>query len=357
MKRFLIVNVFCLLGNMAILGSGIEYNGTKLSLNTEFSRSEIGETNKNDITEVSGMACSRVTPGYFWVQNDEGVENILALNQNGNKAMTLTLNGTTNRDDWEDLCVGEYNGKQYLFLGAFGDNDLVKENYIIYYFLEPEIKGSSASVNVKNITFGFPDNKAHNIETLMYDPIEEMFYIVDKVKNGVCTAYSLKFKTDYVGTQKLTEICTMGQEGEDFDFITAGDISQDGHWIIVKNKKYALLWERQGNESISETLKRQPMQIDAYEEEEQGEAVAWLDNTTFFTTSDSKSNTPIFKYVRKLSSIEMAENTNELGLTADCLVFDLSGQYICNANGLQSKHGVFIVCSKDLKQKSKIFLP
>jgi hypothetical protein len=44
---------------------------------------------------------------------------------------------------------------------------------------------------------------------------------------------------------------------------------------------------------------RLPQQVAAYQEEEQGESIAWTDSMTFYTTSDSKSNTPIYKYVRQ----------------------------------------------------------
>ena len=94
-----------------------------------------------------------------------------------------------------------------------------------------------------------------------------------------------------------------------FHLATAADISPDGRYILIKNHNnyvaiysWVLYWERVGNESIAETLqKRQPQVIDCYEYEWQGEAIAWLDNTTFYTTSDSdaESEPPIYKYVRE----------------------------------------------------------
>jgi hypothetical protein len=59
-----------------------------------------------------------------------------------------------------------------------------------------------------------------------------------------------------------------------------------------------LLWERQGSESLSETAKRHPVQVKAYQEETQGESLAWLDATTFYTTSDQTSDQPIYQHVR-----------------------------------------------------------
>ena len=84
--------------------------------------------------------------------------------------------------------------------------------------------------------------------------------------------------------------------------------SPDGKYILIKNQNnyvgiysWVLYWEREGNESISETLKRQPQVIDCYEVEWQGEAIAWRDNNTFYTTSDAsiKDEAPIYKYTRE----------------------------------------------------------
>ena len=132
------------------------------------------------------------------------------------------------------------------------------------------------------------DNKAHNTETLMYDNIEQVFYIADKVKDGVCTLFSLPFRTDYgTDVQTVTEVTELGN-GSEFNFLTAGDITPDGRWMAIKSKKYVLLWERQGDESLSTTVKRNPVQIEAYQEETQGESLAWLDASTFYTTSERK---------------------------------------------------------------------
>lgn len=287
----------------AEITSTITYKGQSLVEDNSFTRTQSGTTNKNDVKEVSGIACSRVTAGYLWVEIDEGTSSIWALNAStGAKQMTLNLSGVGSRDDWEDLAAGVVNDTNFLFLGAFGDNDLVyKDNYQIHCFPEPSITSGTKSATVTTIKFGFPDGKAHNVETLMFDNVEQVFYIVDKVKSGLCTLYSLPFNRNSTGIQRLTQVTTLGNSGEtSFDFCTSGDISPDGHWVLIKNKKHVLMWERQGTESLSVTLKRQPVYVNAYQEEEQGEAIAWLDNTTFYTTSDSKKNTPIYKYVRTL---------------------------------------------------------
>ena len=307
MKRLAFTFCGMLMTAALFAASPINYDGASLTFNNDFTRTECGTMSANVMKETSGLACSRTTPGYLWAHGDENTgsnKKIVAVQPSGTLAMTVNISsGDAGRDDWEDIATGVYGNKNYVFIGAIGDNDLVyKDQYYIYYFEEPAITSGSKNVTVSYIRFGYPDNKAHNTETLMYDNIEQMFYIVDKVKNGICHLYSLPFRTDYgTSTQTLTEVCALGN-GSKFNLCTGGDITPDGKWMASKSKPYVLLWERQGTESLSATAQRRPQQIAAYEEEEQGESLAWADSTTFYTTSDSKSNTPIYKYVRSFGS-------------------------------------------------------
>lgn len=309
MKRFFLIMTAWLVGAALYAASPINYDGTSLTMNNDFTRSECGTMSKNTMPETSGLACSRTTPGFLWAHGDENTGNnkkIVAVQPNGQLAMTVTISGDPGRDDWEDIATGVYNNQNYVFIGAFGDNDLeYKDAYYIYYFVEPAISSGTKNVSVNYIKFGYPDNKAHNTETLMYDNIEQMFYIVDKVEDSVCHLYKIPFRTDYgTGVQTLTEVCVLGN-GQDFNYLTGGDITPDGRWMAIKSKKYVLLWERQGNESLTITAQRKPVQVAAYKKETQGESLAWLDASTFYTTSDDKSDQPIYQYVRTMPTTDM----------------------------------------------------
>ena len=307
MKRILLFLVAGVMSATIARGAGINYNGTSLQENTEFTRTQCGTAFKDVLPEISGLACSRTTPGYLWAHGDENTgsnKKIIAINPNAQSkndelVMTVNISGDPGRDDWEDIATGVYNNTNYVFVGAFGDNELdFNDQYYIYYFEEPAITSGTQNVTVNYIRFGYPDNKAHNTETLMYDNVEQMFYIVDKVKSGICHLYKLPFSTTYgTGVQRLTEVCALGN-GSKFNYCTGGDITPDGRWMAIKSKPYVLLWERQGSESLSQTAQRNPVQVMAYQEEEQGESLAWFNDSIFYTTSDSKSNTPIYKYVR-----------------------------------------------------------
>ena len=308
MQKIVSLVILVLATSSAALADGINYDGTKLELNSEFTRSQCGTMSQNTMPETSGLACSRTTPGYLWAHGDENTGNnkkIVAIQPDGTLAMTIKIgSGDAGRDDWEDIATGVYEGKNYVFIGAFGDNKLkFKDEYYIYYFEEPAITDGTQTVSVNYIRFGYPDEKAHNTETLMYDNIEQVFYIADKVAGGACSLFQLPFRIDY-GTdlQKLTLVTSLGSSDK-FELVCGGDISPDGKWMAIKNKKYVLLWERQSTESLSKTAKRRPVQIEAYKKETQGESLSWLDSTTFFTTSDDQEDTPIYKYVREESTL------------------------------------------------------
>lgn len=302
MKRTLLTIVAGIMSATIAWAAGINYNGTSLTENNDFTRTECGTSYKDVLKEVSGLACSRQTPGFLWAHGDENTgdnRKIVAIQPSGTLAMTVKLTTpNTNRDDWEDICTGVYDNTNYVFVGAIGDNDLqFNDQYYIYYFEEPAITSGTITVTVNTIRYGYPDNQAHNTETLMYDNVEQMFYIADKV-DGVCHLYQLPFRTDYGSDiQRLTEVCALGNGGK-FKLANGGDISPDGRCMAIKSEKYVLLWERQGSESLSVTAQRLPVQVMAYEKEEQGESLAWFNDSIFYTTSDSKNDTPIYKYVR-----------------------------------------------------------
>jgi len=289
----------------------IVFRGDTLEYNTEFTRRQCGQTPQL-MPEVSGMSCSRTTPGFLWIMSDDNYR-VEAITPQGDVMLSITLTDKPERDDWEGLSTGVYQGKNYLFVGGFGDNGFCRDKYYIFYFEEPSIPSEpieyTLPVGDNYISYAYPDGKPHNTEALMYDNVENILYIIDKMEHTYCSVFSLPMDTVY-GTdlQILTKICDLGIEGEEqFARVTAADMTPDGRWIIIKNNMYptpdqalayALIWNRKDGESVGDALMRQPEQLASYLTEWQGEAVAWLDSTTFFTTSDDENRAPIYIYTR-----------------------------------------------------------
>jgi hypothetical protein len=325
MKKFTFLSAFVILYCMQM--SAFTFNGTAIQENNNYTRTKIGTT-ASSLEEISGIACSRTTQGYFWVHVDQGSNIIYALNPDGSIKQQVTLQGATN-DDWEDICVATVNGVNYVFVGSIGDNNLKEKNtssvagkgtYKIYCFEEPVIDGTNkTATDVKTITYTYESghntadskNNSHNCETLMYDPITNKIYLVTKHKTNVSGVYVSPSEWSFANqTIQMKWVCDLGIAADNFLYLTAGDISADGSKVLIKSKTDILYWERQGSENLSVTLARQPQHIAAYQEETQGEAVAWAnDNRNFYTTSEGKSQ-PLYYYEYPLPAIATPTNVN-----------------------------------------------
>ena len=363
-KRFIFPCLLALCALEIQAARDIVFNGDTLPMNMDWRRTQCG-TLKTSATlpEISGIACSRVTPGYIWMESDDYTR-VVATNEKGSqKYMQINFPNLKNlgirRYDWEDMSGGVYNGTHYLFIGAFGDNEEVDDFYTIIYFEEPAItEGGSISIDPAQIQYVYPDGKSHNCEALMYDNREQMIYIITKVYYNVCQVFSLPFRLDYGDeVQTLTYVCDLGVrsdlgEGSNpskgFHLVTGADISPDGKYILIKNHNnisgcatysWVLLWTREEGESVAETLKRQthPENIKCYNYEWQGEAICWLDSTTFYTTSDEdEGDPPIFKYTKITQGVETVQADNRTG---NRLVFIDRTLYIRSRDALYTLDG------------------
>lgn len=366
MKRILL---FCLLfvSTAACAVKPLVYFGDTLEWNTQWKRTACGKVSETiHLPEVSGIACSRVTPGYIWMESDDYTR-VIATDEKGEEKY-LQINFSNLREngirtyDWEDMCGGVYDGTNYLFVGAFGDNEEVDDFYTIIYFEEPAITGESTSLSItpSQIEFVYPDGKSHNCEAIMYDNVDQMIYIVTKVYYDVCQVFSLPFRLDYGDeVQTLTYECDLGVKSDlgsgskpdkGFHLVTAADISPDGKYILIKNQNntspawsWILLFTREEGESVAETLRRQihPEPLRCYLVEWQGEAICWLDDETFYTTSDSDGEPPIYKYIKKASTgFEYTSQTPTEDATPKTLIFIDGTPYLRTKDGLVSISGI-----------------
>ena len=202
MKKLLIVLCTLVLGTWSLSSAPqLVYNGDTLAWNTDWKRTQCGTLDiAKNIIEVSGIACSRVTPGYIWMQSDERSNYIIATDEKGAERACKVKFPKSIRWDWEDLSGGVYEGKNYLFIGAFGDNEETDGNYSVIYFEEPTIDPVNTpeiTLTPGNIKFVYPDGKKHNCEALMYDNLTQTIFIITKVYYNVCQVFSMPFRLDY----------------------------------------------------------------------------------------------------------------------------------------------------------------
>jgi hypothetical protein len=245
-----------------------------------------------DLGEISGMVASRSNPGLFWVHNDSGDEpRIFLIDKELNIKMTCALESATNRD-WEDIAIGPgaVEGKNYLYIGDIGDNDGGNLYKYIYVVEEPVFDGSTPSIDLtdfRKITVEL-EGKKKDTETLLIDPITKDLYLVSKREEPVWLYKIDHSATDTTIARRLFSL--------PLTQIVGGDISVDGHRVLLKNYEHVYYWFRDPNISLEDLLRKPPFEV-PYEMEPQGEAIAWVtDYSGFYTLSEKNVGKESYLY-------------------------------------------------------------
>ncbi len=268
-------------------------------VSTLFSQgTSIGELQIAELDEASGLVNSRSNPIYLWSHNDSGGFPALYLfTKEGADSSRLEFSGAQNID-WEDLASGPGPDDllNYLYVGDIGDNNARRSQLTIYRVPEPDLTVEDipstfvvASGDYDAIDFVYEDG-ARDAEALFVEPQSKDIYIVTKREPSVIL-YRLPFP------QSTTELNTAERVMVlPYTFITAADISPSGDEVLIKNYLNIYHWKKSGNESLTELLATEPDRLN-YEQEPQGEAIAWsVDGSAFFTISESDGSNPVVIY-------------------------------------------------------------
>ncbi len=256
----------------------------------------LGEVDKR-LEEASGLAASVANPGMLWTLNDNGnPAEVFLIDQHARTRLVCRLANVRNRD-WEDMAIGAgpEEGKSYVYVADIGDNDAQYEFKIIYRFVEPMLSQEKEVIITEYDTLALrmPDGK-RDAETLLIDPLTHDLFIVSKRENNV-GLYRRPYPFTH-DTTTLEKVSTLHLTA-----IVAGSISADGQEVLLKNYSKVFYWKKSNNESLSDLLAKQPIELD-YEREPQGEAIAWsLDGSEFYTLSEShggKASLIVYKRIR-----------------------------------------------------------
>lgn len=241
------------------------------------------------IKEASGLVASQLYLNCLWTHNDSrNPSKIYLLSEKGQLLRQYTLKDAL-FEDTEDIAIQtSRDGQSYIFLGDIGDNQNRRNVKQIYYFPEPVSsdtnltpKGliSDTLVRYQTIKFTYP-NGQWDAETLMFDNLANELYVVTKEqKRAQIFRIPLNQPNKTLTAEKLGEI--------PYPFLTAGDMSQDGKEILLKNYRTIYYWKRTPNQSLIQTLLQKPSKL-PYLYEPQGEAIAWAYNSSgYFTLSEN----------------------------------------------------------------------
>ena len=238
-----------------------------------------------EATEISGIVASAHNPGTYWMHNDSGdTARAFAVSDKGALQTILSFD-TVKPTDIEDVTIEEESaGRSYLYFADIGDNNSVRKELTIHRVVEPKLDGTATlMVTSEKMRFVYPDG-AHNAESIMFDSVSKELLVATKKVGGPSEIHRVgKFVADAkVTTEKIAEVAV--------DFATAGDISRDGRFLVLRNPSaVAWLWSRASGESWADALARKPCTLPVAKEQ-QGEAFAFLpDGKAYITTSEGAS--------------------------------------------------------------------
>ena len=247
---------------------------------------DLGLVEESRLNEISGLECSQLNGEMFWLHNDSGDSaQIFAMDGNGHNLGRFKLSNIQNRD-WEDIAIGPgpVEGQSYIYIGDIGDNEAIYNYKYIYRFKEPKLDFNKIPCQgiideIETITFQYPDGP-RDAETLMIDPLTKDLIIISKREDSV-HAYILPYPQDTQSTIIPEQIATMP-----LTQLTAGDISESGTKIIIKNYDNIFYWHRNPDQSLHDVFLEKPENL-PYVREPQGEAICWSsDEKGYFTSSE-----------------------------------------------------------------------
>jgi len=249
------------------------------------------------LTELSGLAASRVHPGLLYTHNDSGDSaRFFAITQQATVAAEIHLSGAT-AIDWEDISVGPCPAGSCVYVGDTGDNKADRTQYMIYRVTEPATLPSDGSVvtvtSYESFPFVYPDGP-HNAETLMVHPQTGRVFIVLKETGVPASVYEMPLplqKDTVVTLQQVATLAIPPAEG----LVTDGAFHPCGDRALIRTTGATGLFEltRLTGGTVPSIFGSTPVRVPVASEP-QGEAVTWaIDGRSYLTASETVSGSAV----------------------------------------------------------------
>ncbi len=241
-----------------------------------------------ELSESSGVAFSRTSPGVLWTHNDSGDgPTVYALDAAGELLGEVRVEGANNRD-WEDIAVGPCPAGSCLYLADTGDNDGKRDDVDLYRVPEPDPR-SVASAAAERYRIRYPEGP-RDAEALFVLPSGQPFVITKGRREPVeLFRYPLPLRPDETVT--LERVATIEPAAQDEVLqVTGADAGPDGEWIAVRAYRALMLYRTvdllAGKTQPALLVDLTPVG------EMQGEAIALRDDGTVVLSSEGAQGVP-----------------------------------------------------------------
>lgn len=267
---------------------------------------ELGRVASPELTELSGLAASRLVDGVLYAHNDSGdTARVFVLGVDGSHLGTITLEGAP-AIDFEDIAVGPGpDGEPWVYVGDIGDNaaragGTPRDGIVVHRFPEPRVDPAGAPLSVsltaEPLALTYP-GAAHDAEALAVDPADGDLYLLSKDDVGPSTLYVARAP---IAAATILEAVATVSIAPGSPRVTAMDLAPGGRGLLVRTENRVLLFERapEAEEGWAAALMRAPLLL-PIRLDGQGEAIAWrADGRAYFTASEGIAR-PIHAFVSR----------------------------------------------------------
>jgi hypothetical protein len=242
-----------------------------------------------DIDEASGIADSKLNPGYLWVHEDGGRPNeVSLLSHSGSFLKKITIKSAINKD-WEDIALGNgpVAGTDYLYLADIGDNDLVYPQHSIYRFPEPASTVNEVA-DVDRLNFEYADGP-HDADAILVDNATKDIFIITK-DNASSRVYKISYPQSTTTVNKAIFSFSLPLNN-----VTSAAVSADGQEILIRTYEKIYYWNqaKEPKQTLAQLLAKLPESL-VHQAEPQGESICFKnDGSGFFTLSERPEIIPL----------------------------------------------------------------
>jgi hypothetical protein len=244
------------------------------------------------LEELSGLAASRAHRGVLYAHNDSGdAARFFAFRYDGELLGEFHLEGADARD-WEDMALGPCEEATCVYLADFGDNLQSRTDYALYRVREPDVAATrpagEQSVPYQRFRFDYPDNHAHNAETLLVHPLTGDIYVLTKEASGI-RGHVFKFPRPLAPDARVTliDLGLAPVPTPDDLMLTGGAISPCGDAVLLRLYNRIVELRVPDGGPFEAVFRATPTDVPTPIDEPQGEAVTWgPDGQSYFTASE-----------------------------------------------------------------------
>jgi hypothetical protein len=254
---------------------------------------ELCRLSNRDLTESSGLAASRRTPGAYWTINDSGnPARLYAFDQAGTSLGAINVTGVRNHD-WEDLASATIGGRDLLLIGDCGDNLSRRTDCSVVVCLEPQLQPAPPATVGTLLVAGFTwEDGPRNCEALAVDPADGIIYLISKMPaEKPCALYRLR--TPLCGDPPAATYTATKVLDLTLPVVSAMDIAPDGRRLLVGTYGDAREYHRQPDQDWTQALSAKAAVVKLPRAKQREAACYDRDGTSLlFTSETGDENSP-----------------------------------------------------------------